>query len=139
MAVVHVLHFKTRIILKFANSHKRLDSKQRSIIPNLQAYPKVSELICFFFRHFDFVLIFVYGDVFRDYVQSFCGTVQRILHDHLNLSKVAAVWVPKTLKPVEKEIRVQHSKEILQLFEEGEDDFLARIVTGDEVCLAPPL
>ena len=63
------------------------------------------------------------------------GTVERILHDHLNLSKVAAVWVPKTLKPVEKEIRVQHSKEILQLFEEGEDDFLARIVTGDEVWL----
>ena len=36
------------------------------------------------------------------------GTVERVLHDRLNLSKVAAVWVPKTAKPVEKEILVQH-------------------------------
>ena len=27
----------------------------------------------------------------------FYGTVERILHDHLNLSKVAAVWVPKKM------------------------------------------
>ena len=47
------------------------------------------------------------------------GTVERNFHDHQNLFKVAAAWVPKTLKPVEKAIRVQQ----------------ARIVTGDEVWL----
>ena len=63
------------------------------------------------------------------------GTAERILHDHLGLFKVTARWVPKTLTPFEKENRVAHCEEILQLFEEGEDNFLGRIVAGDEVWL----
>jgi len=55
------------------------------------------------------------------------GTAERILHDHLGLFKVTARWVPKTLTPFEKENRVAHCEEILQLFEEGEDNFLGRI------------
>ena len=63
------------------------------------------------------------------------GTVERILHDHLHLSKLAAVWVPKTLSAAEKELRVQHSNKIIQLFNKDEQDFLARVMTGDEVWL----
>uniref|UniRef100_A0A5S6Q5K0 HTH_48 domain-containing protein n=1 Tax=Trichuris muris TaxID=70415 RepID=A0A5S6Q5K0_TRIMR len=64
------------------------------------------------------------------------GTVESILHDHLKLSKVTARWVPKTLSPFERELRVAHSKEILELFKKSEDDFLRRIVTGDELWLS---
>ncbi|KFD61064.1 hypothetical protein M514_07199 [Trichuris suis] len=65
-----------------------------------------------------------------------CGTVESILHDHLKLSKVTARWVPKTLSPFERELRVAHSKEILGLFEKSEEDVLGRIVTGDELWLS---
>ncbi|KFD49256.1 hypothetical protein M513_09808 [Trichuris suis] len=51
------------------------------------------------------------------------------------LSKVTARWVPKTLSPFERQLRVAHSKEVLELFENSEEDFLRRIVTGDEVWL----
>ena len=63
------------------------------------------------------------------------GTVENILHDHLRLSKVAARWVPKMLSPFEKELRVAHCKEMLERFEESEEDFMGRIVTGDEVWI----
>ncbi|KFD60466.1 hypothetical protein M514_27346 [Trichuris suis] len=62
-----------------------------------------------------------------------CGTVESILHDHLRLSNVTARWVPKTLSPFERELRVSHSKEILGLFEKSEEDFLGHIVAGDEL------
>ncbi|KFD48315.1 hypothetical protein M513_10807, partial [Trichuris suis] len=64
-----------------------------------------------------------------------CGTVESILHDHLRLSKVTARWVPKTLPPFERELRVPHSKEILESFEKSED-FLGRVLTGDELWLS---
>uniref|UniRef100_A0A5S6QC44 HTH_48 domain-containing protein n=1 Tax=Trichuris muris TaxID=70415 RepID=A0A5S6QC44_TRIMR len=64
-----------------------------------------------------------------------CGTVESI-HDHLKLSKVTARWVPKTLSPFERELRVAHSKEILELFKKSEEDFLGRIVAGDELWLS---
>ncbi|KFD62749.1 hypothetical protein M514_25029, partial [Trichuris suis] len=64
-----------------------------------------------------------------------CGTVESILHDHARLSKVTARWVPKALSPFERELRVAHSKEILELFEKSED-FLGRVVTGDEAVEA---
>uniref|UniRef100_A0A5S6QFH1 HTH_48 domain-containing protein n=1 Tax=Trichuris muris TaxID=70415 RepID=A0A5S6QFH1_TRIMR len=65
-----------------------------------------------------------------------CGTVESILHDYLKLSKVIARWVPKTLSPFERELRVAHSKEILELLKKSEEDFLRRIVTGDELLLS---
>ncbi|KFD68824.1 hypothetical protein M514_19065 [Trichuris suis] len=63
------------------------------------------------------------------------GIVGKILHDRLGLSKVTARWVPKTLSPFERQLRVAHSKEVLELFENSEEDFLRRIVTGDEMWL----
>ena len=45
---------------------------------------------------------------------------------------VATFGIPKTLSPFEKENRMKHCKEILQLFWESED-FFWRVVTGDEV------
>ncbi|KFD50693.1 hypothetical protein M514_08500 [Trichuris suis] len=64
-----------------------------------------------------------------------CGTVESILNDHLRLTKVTTRWVPKTLSPFERELRVAHSKEILELLEKSED-FLGRVVTGDELWLS---
>ncbi|KFD56277.1 hypothetical protein M513_02732 [Trichuris suis] len=58
-----------------------------------------------------------------------------ILQDRLRLSKVTARWVPKTLFPFERQLHVAHWKEVLELFENSEEDFLRRIVTGDEVWL----
>ncbi|KFD59075.1 hypothetical protein M513_00238 [Trichuris suis] len=63
------------------------------------------------------------------------GIVGKILHDRLGLSKVTARCVPKTLSPFERQLRVAHSKEVLELFVNSEEDFLRRIVTGDEVWL----
>ncbi|KFD61574.1 hypothetical protein M514_08470 [Trichuris suis] len=39
------------------------------------------------------------------------------------------------LSPFERQLRVAHSKEVLELFQNPEEDFLRRIVTGDEVWL----
>ncbi|KFD58244.1 hypothetical protein M514_01007 [Trichuris suis] len=61
------------------------------------------------------------------------GTVERILADHLEMAKVMAHWVPKTLSLFEKELRVGYSQEILRFFQESEGSFLLRIVTGDEL------
>uniref|UniRef100_A0A5S6Q2P9 Mos1 transposase HTH domain-containing protein n=1 Tax=Trichuris muris TaxID=70415 RepID=A0A5S6Q2P9_TRIMR len=65
-----------------------------------------------------------------------CGTVESILHDHLKLSKVIARWVPETRSPFERELRIAHSKEILEFFEKSEEYILGRIVTGDELWLS---
>lgn len=63
------------------------------------------------------------------------GTVERILHDHLHLSKVAARWVPRNLSTVDMKNRVECSRQILAHFEKDEEMFLQRLVTGDETWL----
>lgn len=59
-------------------------------------------------------------------------SVLTVLHDHLGMSKVSSRWVPRMLTPVQKHCRVQFSKENLELYETDPDNFLSRIVTGDE-------
>ena len=60
------------------------------------------------------------------------GTVQRILKDELNMSRVSARWVPRLLKDYEMERRVADSKTFLRRFEKEGDAFLNRIITTDE-------
>jgi len=63
------------------------------------------------------------------------GSISRILHDELLLSKVSARWVPKQLSAFDKHRRVECAKENLALINSDEQNFFAKIVTGDETWL----
>ena len=60
------------------------------------------------------------------------GTVHTILHEHLSMSKVCARWVPKMLTPDMKATRVNTSSVLLSLYNVNPENFLSRVVTGDE-------
>lgn len=60
------------------------------------------------------------------------GTVEKILHERLHLTKVSARWVPRNLSSLNREFRVQTSQELLALFKEDKDGTLSSLVTGDE-------
>ena len=59
-------------------------------------------------------------------------TILNILHQHLGMSKVSARWVPRMLTPLQKQQRVECSREFLDLCGDNKDEVLNRIVTGDE-------
>lgn len=63
------------------------------------------------------------------------GTVERIIHDHLGMSKVSARWVPKMLTTFMKNTRVEISKELLARFTNSAENFLERLVTCDETWI----
>ncbi|KAF7236078.1 Protein GVQW3 [Varanus komodoensis] len=60
------------------------------------------------------------------------GTIFAIFHDHLNLSKVCARWVPRMLMVPQKQVRVECCREFLELCGEGPLSIFDWIVTGDE-------
>ena len=62
-------------------------------------------------------------------------TVQRILTDELNMSKVAARWVPRILTDENKQRRVECSQEFLNRYATQGDGFLDNIVTTYETWL----
>lgn len=55
-----------------------------------------------------------------------------ILHDQLHMTKVCARWVPHLLTPDQRHERVQACEELLARYSMEGNDFLYRIVTGDE-------
>ncbi|GFR62975.1 histone-lysine N-methyltransferase SETMAR [Elysia marginata] len=59
------------------------------------------------------------------------GSVETILHDHLNLNKVSARWVPRLLTTDQKQEKVNCCKHLLRQ-EANEAFFFRRIVTMDE-------
>lgn len=59
-------------------------------------------------------------------------TVLRILHDHLGMTKVSARWVPRNLSAIQKKARVDCCRKLLSLSASNREEFLSRIVTGDE-------
>jgi histone-lysine N-methyltransferase SETMAR len=63
------------------------------------------------------------------------GSVDTILNEKLGMSKVCARWVPRNLTRVQKQIRVDISRELLGRYDAEPANFLARIVTGDETWL----
>ncbi|EYC23390.1 hypothetical protein Y032_0015g2623 [Ancylostoma ceylanicum] len=74
------------------------------------------------------------AEIMRDLGLSYLGrTVENILTERLRMSKVTARWVPKTLSAFEKKCLIEHLNEILRWFENSEDEFLHRVVTGDEL------
>ncbi|CAF3544865.1 unnamed protein product [Rotaria sp. Silwood1] len=60
------------------------------------------------------------------------GTVHGILHDHLHMTKVCSTWVPHSLTPLQRHERVEACEELLARYETEGNDFLSRIITGDE-------
>ncbi|EYB97676.1 hypothetical protein Y032_0138g2052 [Ancylostoma ceylanicum] len=74
------------------------------------------------------------AEIMKDLGLSY-GTVENILTERLRMSKVTARWVPKTLSAFGKKCRVEHSNEILRWFRNSEEEFLQRVVTGDELWI----
>ena len=63
------------------------------------------------------------------------GSVETIVHKELKMSKVSARWVPRNLNLQDRHRRVECCRELSGLWEEGADDFLLRLVTGDETWI----
>ncbi|GBP09864.1 Histone-lysine N-methyltransferase SETMAR [Eumeta japonica] len=58
--------------------------------------------------------------------------VGEIIHEHMNMRKISAHWVPKMLTPFDKQRRLQTSKDFLELAGDNIDEICDRIVTVDE-------
>jgi histone-lysine N-methyltransferase SETMAR len=59
----------------------------------------------------------------------FSEWVHNILHQHLNMRKLSARWVPRLLTVDHKQNRVRCSKDNLQLFQWNTQDFRRRFIT----------
>ncbi|RUS79484.1 hypothetical protein EGW08_012752 [Elysia chlorotica] len=62
------------------------------------------------------------------------GSVEKILHDHLNLNKVSARWVPRLLTADQKKERADCCKHLLRL-EANDDLFFQKIATMDDTWI----
>ena len=51
----------------------------------------------------------------------------------LGFRKVCARWVPCVLSDEMRAERVRISRELLECFEKKDEDFLKKIITGDEI------
>ena len=60
------------------------------------------------------------------------GSVLNIIHEHLSTSKVSSRWVPRNLGTHDRHQRLACSQELLDLCNGNPDEFLGRLVTGDE-------
>ena len=60
-------------------------------------------------------------------------SVERILHEYLNMNKVSERWVPQMLMTDQKCCRAQEYRELLGEFSKNKEDFLAHIVTQDRI------
>lgn len=60
------------------------------------------------------------------------ATIHRILSEQLELSKVSARWVPRNLTDEHRQKRMGAALEMLTRYNQGGEEFLDRIVTGDE-------
>ncbi|GFR77813.1 histone-lysine N-methyltransferase SETMAR [Elysia marginata] len=59
-------------------------------------------------------------------------SVFRVLTNKLNKNKKFSKWVPHLLTDEQKESRVIFSRNFLRRFQTEQNDFLGRIITGDE-------
>ena len=74
-----------------------------------------------------------YEDIEAETPLSYC-TISRIIDDHLNKRKITSRWVPHTLTPEQKELRVKICKENLKKLRSGTWR-ICDIVTGDEIWI----
>lgn len=59
-------------------------------------------------------------------------SIQKIIHDELQLRKVSARWVPRLLTEQHKTQRLNAASTFLKAYEEEGESLLHRVVTGDE-------
>ncbi|GBP88690.1 Neurofibromin [Eumeta japonica] len=55
--------------------------------------------------------------------------VGEIIHEHMNMRKISARWIPKMLTPFDKQRRLQTSDDFLELVGDNIDEICDRIVT----------
>jgi len=60
------------------------------------------------------------------------GSAHQIIHDELGFHKVCARWVPRELTAEHKRKRVEICHRLLNRYKNEGEEFLSRIVTGDE-------
>lgn len=60
------------------------------------------------------------------------GSVHTLMHDHLNVSRVCARWIPRLLTPVQKQNRVDICQLWLQCVRQEGDAWWKNIITADE-------
>ncbi|GBP48509.1 Probable malonyl-CoA-acyl carrier protein transacylase, mitochondrial [Eumeta japonica] len=58
--------------------------------------------------------------------------IGEIIHEHMNMRKISARWVPKMLTPFDKQRRLQTSKDFFKLVGDNIEEICDRIVTVDE-------
>uniref|UniRef100_H2ZVK2 Mos1 transposase HTH domain-containing protein n=1 Tax=Latimeria chalumnae TaxID=7897 RepID=H2ZVK2_LATCH len=63
------------------------------------------------------------------------GSVLKIVHDHLGMSKVSGRWVPRNLSAQDWHQQLESSHELLEIFYTDQANFLACVVTGDETWI----
>ena len=61
--------------------------------------------------------------------------VQNILHQHLDMKKLTARWVPRVLTVDQKRFRVRDSQYCLAMFTRNPKDFMHRLITMDETWI----
>lgn len=61
--------------------------------------------------------------------------IHTILHEHLNVTKLCARWIPHNLTDGQKKNRVKWCKEMLKKFNQGSSNLIYNIVTGDETWI----
>ncbi|KMQ91973.1 histone-lysine n-methyltransferase setmar [Lasius niger] len=61
--------------------------------------------------------------------------VHNIVHQHLDMKKLSARWVPRLLTVDQKQNRVRCTKDGLQLFQRNPQDFRRCFVTVDETWI----
>ena len=61
-----------------------------------------------------------------------CGSVYTILHEKLGQSKLSGRWIFRMLSAQQKQTRADAFLALLHLYNENREDFISRVVTGDE-------
>ncbi len=66
------------------------------------------------------------------------GSVVTILHEHLGMTKICARWVPQLLTNENKKTCREICLSFINKFDQGPEDLMQWIITGDETWLYKP-
>lgn len=78
---------------------------------------------------------FTIRSISADFPEVSRTTLLRIVTDTLSYRKLCARWVPKTLTDADKDHRMGCARAFLDRFSREGEDFLSRLVTGDETWI----
>lgn len=112
------------------NGHANIEDRRRSGRPHTAQTPLIVQRLNNLIRDDKRVTVKQMSSILGIGEASVC----RILKT-LGLRKVCSRWVPRMLTDAHKNTRKTVCSELLAQYEDGGDDFLARIVTGDETWL----